>query len=191
MKFVEQSSDREDPCFQLSEAKGRLGLAMLGAAMPDENEFGDALIAFLINGVDGLDPYIAKHRTHALDWAAEGDLSELADLVRKGRVLNQKEREYLLDKKASPRGGKKNIELRIDISKAYFWLNEVDGTRYEPAVSELQSLFRRSRSNVTKHISAGKTCPLTQGLLSYRRMMVEYLPKEILIKVRVLDLKSW
>jgi ribosomal protein L44E len=188
MKSVEKHASEN---LKISDpAKGFLALALLEEAMPNTDEFLDALVAFLTNGVDGLDPYIAKHRKHALEQAKEGDKTELADLFRRGRRLNEQEREFLLDAGNSPQGAKKKLGLRIDISKAHFWLTEVDQIKPEAAISELMDLFQLARSNVTRHLKVGRSCLITQRTLSYRRLISENLPDDISSKFRALDLKS-
>ena len=60
----------------------------------DGNSVSEFLTTFEAYGAKAMEPYFAAGRTSAIAKAEIGDMFELADLVRKGKVLNKEEREF-------------------------------------------------------------------------------------------------
>ncbi|MGJ8555935.1 MAG: hypothetical protein ACSHW6_02765 [Sulfitobacter geojensis] len=155
---------------------------------PDIQEAKSALDR---DGVKGLEPYIAKYRVTALSSALTGDMTELVDLVRRGSVLNEDEREFVVDYllgSIAPVKDKGDLTMRISL--AYFWLREVDGWDFEAAVAECQSLFGRGRTTVTDRVSDGKNCVSTQEAIRSYRLLLKLGYLEVANYFKGVDLKS-
>lgn len=152
------------------------------------------LAAVLEHALKSQDRYWAEFRIAPLTRARLGDYSELADLVRKGVILNEEERDlaadFMLRKVPKLRGAPTKHELRLAISKVYFWRFEVDGIFHESVVTECRDRFRMVRSSIHKHLKDGRSCLITQDTIVHYRNLVNLGREDILFKYKELDLLS-
>ena len=146
------------------------------------------------HGVKGLEPFVAQYRITAINNAKNGDVTELASLVREGKILNKEERSFVADlmlgKIKKPAHRTVDQSAIQEISLAMFWLHEVDGMEVEPAVAKCRELFMLSRSQVYERKSQGKLCILTQEAIAQRRIILKNNINYITIYFKLLDLKS-
>lgn len=141
-----------------------------------------------------IEPFYADQRIGPASKAQAGDPSELAELVRNGITLNEEERELaadiMLGNVPAVRGAPKKYELRLRISATYFWRHEIDGLKRDAVIAECEERFQRSRSTIENHLSAGRSCPITQDTIIHYRNLINLGRKDLLRRYRMLDLKS-
>lgn len=156
-------------------------------------ELKEAFEAVQRNDLKFLDYLVAKYRRSALAKAEAGDLSELKALVRSGVAMNEQERaraEESMGKAEARKGAPRNHDLTLKISLAYFWLHEVDGMKYEAAVSQIMRLVDKGRSTVASRIMEGRNCAITRDQLEPLRSAWKFLPPEVIKYFRQLHLES-
>lgn len=123
-----------------------------------------------------------------------GDIGELAELVRAGTILNEREREFaanFLLGKIEPLGGRpKNHALIQEICLAFFWLHEVDSWKKDAATERCKEIFNLSRGQIIERRRQGYVCAQTQEVLAQRRVMMKFTSSDIVNYFRDLDLKS-
>tara|TARA_R110002074_G_scaffold186422_1_gene351726 strand:+ start:90 stop:689 length:600 start_codon:yes stop_codon:yes gene_type:complete len=158
---------------------------------PTKQQVNAALVEW---GWKKIEPFYADQRIGPLAKAQAGDLNELADLVRNGTALNEKEREFaadiLLGKIPTVIGAPKKYEFRLAISALFFWRYEIDGLKREAVIAECEARFRRSRSTIEQHLSDGRKCDITQDTIIHYRNLISLGRDELILKYRGLDLDS-
>lgn len=133
-------------------------------------------------------------RKTALVKANEDDWSEMAQLVREGKPLNQDEREKtaraLEGLGQSKAGAPKQANLTLQIGLANHWLVEVDKWPKEAAVAQMKEMFSLSRSSILDRLRKAKSCVVTQEEVAGRRALVKYNNLKVIKYFKDLDLKS-
>lgn len=164
----------------------------------DGNNVSEFWTASEAYGAKAMEPYFAAGRTSALAKALIGDMSELADLVRKGTLLNEGEREFtvalILGDLKPARGAKPKRELSKAISLSFFWISEFDkkgcnGARKD-ALYKCGKQFKLSKSSIEEHLKVGKTCVLTQEAIAGYRALLANPDHTFALYFREVDLKS-
>lgn len=160
----------------------------------NDTSWAEMRAALREHGVKGLEPYLADRRISALEKAKIGDVSELAELVRNGTILNEGEREFaaalMLGSVRSARGAPRKHDQIQAVSKVFFWLSNVDGEPREAVIARCEALFDCSRSTVEKRLSEGLTCPLTQEEISRYQVLLKFGDENIAKYFRQIDFKS-
>ena len=160
----------------------------------DQAKFKEFAETVELIGSKAMEPYLAEGRTRALAKAKNGDMSEISELIIMGTILNKDEREYvasvLQSSRVACRGAPKKHDKPQAISRAFFWLSEVDREPREAAVSKCEEIFGNTRSTIEKRLKEGRACKITQERLAMYRRIVTFSEKTTANVFKRLDLKS-